>query len=378
MSKKINELNEQIQQKNNEINGLKDEIIHLQNSFEKEVKRNRVSIEELYRKMAQMKRKKIDNGMNLFETYKTIRQNDLMETAISIFEYENLPKEVSKTLSSKRINLQKAKYGSVVLFQKNGIFFCLPFTGVSPIDCYMEFVKVKPYAPSPIVNTGNIEQLDYEDFNELTVGVDCVILSDYFSCGKTNNNKSLTIEKAIELYSWLLADIEASKKINRNWINFPLTFSYEGDKTENIKYQKFIDEVKDIIEGVENHSNAIASEIVKNLKVLQTGSMYYGEELEQAKKDYENELFNFLGIGVIRNETRERKITAEFEKTKDQYNINITKRLMTMNEELEMCKKIFPNVDFSKTSIKVNLNEFSSGEEEDNDSNVQKTDNNRS
>ena len=373
MAKKINEI---IAQKDEEINELKNNISSMQRQFDREVKASRVSIEELYRKMAQIKRSQIDNGMNLFEQYKTIRENDLMETAISIFEYENLPKEVTKTLSSKRINLQKAKYGSVALFQKNGIYFCLPFTGVSPIDCYLEFVKIKPYAPSPVVNTGEMQQIDYADFGELTVGVDCVILSDYFSCGKTNNNKSLTIEKAIQLYSWLLADIEASKKINRNWINFPLTFSYEGDKLETSKYQKFISEVKEIVESVENHSNAIASELVKNLNILQTGAMYHGEELEQAKKDYENELFNFLGIGTIRNETRERKITAEFEKTKDQYNINITKRLATMNEELEMCKKVFPKTDWSKTTIKVNLNEFIEGDEE-NDSNEPKTNNKR-
>ena len=350
--------------KQQQVNQLEEEIKQLKLNLDREIRANKILIEKNYRELAQIKRSEINNSFNLFKEYLEIKKADLIETAISILSWENLPK--SFRFTSKRINMQIAKYGSVCIFKnKNGNYVCLPFTGVSPIDCYNEFIKIKPYAPSPYEGS-NLEQMEY-DFKEMTVGVDCVVVSDYFNYGETNGNTSLTIEKAIELYCWLMADIETAKKTNRNWINFPMVFSYEEkdgiDKKQN--FNKFINSVKEIVEGVENHSSAIVSEIISNLKILSTNAMYYGSELEQTKKDYENELFNFLGIGVIRNENRERKITAEFEKTKDQYNINITKRLQNRKQNIEDLIEVFGD-DWSKVSIKVNLNEFSEGNEDDN------------
>ncbi len=358
--------------KQKQIDGLHDIINELTKKLERELNANKILIEKNYRELAQIKRNEVDNSFNLFQKYLNIRKSDLIETAISILSWENLPK--SFRFTSKRINMQLAKFGSVCIFKRDNQYLCLPFVGVSPIDCYNEFIKVKPFAPSPNIKDGeSIKQIDY-DFKELTVGVDCVIVSDYFNYGETNGNTSLTIEAAIELYCYLMADIETAKKTNRNWINFPLVFSYEDDNGVDKKsnFNKFINEVKAIVEGVSNHSNAIVSEIIKNLKVLPTETMYYGEQLEQTKKDYENELFNFLGIGVIRNETRERKITAEFEKTKDQYNINITKRLQNREQNIKDLIEVFGE-EWNNVSIKVNLNEFTANMEEENDNNKQKT-----
>ena len=359
--------------KQKQIDQLNETIQQLMKRLESEIKANRILIEKNYRELAQVKRNEVDNSFELFKKYLSIRKADLIETAISILSWENLPK--SFRFTSKRINMQLAKFGSVCIFKKDGNYLCLPFVGVSPIDCYNEFLKIKPFAPSPNIADGSeIKQIAY-DFDELTVGLDCVVISDYFNYGETNGNNSLKIEDAIELYCYLMADIETAKKTNRNWINFPLVFSYEenGDVDKKINFNKFINEVKQIVEGISNHSNAIVSEVIKNLKVLNTETMYYGEQLEQTKKDYENELFNFLGIGVIRNETRERKITAEFEKTKDQYNINITKRLQNREQNLKDLIDVFGD-EWKNVSIKVNLNEFiEKGEEDDND--IQKTDN---
>lgn len=332
--------------------------------LDKEIRANTQLKEMLFRRMAQLKKKNIDNGIALFNELQNLQVASYLETAISVIKWKNLPETPLNSLTSKAIERQIAQFGSVCLFKHKytamaGTPFAkqietykvLPFTGrAGALNDMGGFFVVKPYNAN-----GTNDGTEYPD---LVVNQDCVILSDYFNFTPTNGNLSITVRRAIEIYCQLMADCEAAKKINRNWIKIPLLFA--GDElTKKEEFDKFINEVGDIVEGVENSANAIVTKYAKNIHPINTGVMYFGNELEQARKDYENELLNYLGIGTIRNENKARKISAEFEETSDIYNINIEKRLQTRQEQLDWAKKIFP--EWSVVELEVTPNGYYTG-----------------
>lgn len=346
----------------NDLITLRAALAETQAKLEKSIKDTDRLREICYRKLAQAAREKVNDGTTLYERFRDLKTADFLETAISIFSWEDLPESELNVFNSKRIETQVADFGKVVIFpseyvynnasgkrKKVGDFLVLPFNGaLGALDFYGEYPIIKPYAPS--------SSLAY-DFPTLTVNKDCVVISDFFNFGQTNNNLSLTLRAAIDLYCSLIADCETAKKINRNWLSVPLLFSYNDDMDEKgVKkdFDAFIKEVKEIVENIEGHSNAIVTSLAKNIMPIPTGAQDHSAALEQAKRDYENELLNYLGIGTIRNENKVRKITAEFEETSDIYNINIVKRLQNRERANEQAKKIWGE-KWGNPKLKVNL-----------------------
>lgn len=346
----------------NDLITLRAALAETQAKLEKSIKDTDRLREICYRKLAQAAREKVNDGTTLYERFRDLKTADFLETAISIFSWEDLPESELNVFNSKRIETQVANFGKVVIFpseyvynnasggrKKVGDFLVLPFNGaLGALDFYGEYPIIKPYAPSG--------SLAY-DFPTLTVNKDCVVISDFFNFGQTNNNLSLTLRAAIDLYCSLIADCETAKKINRNWLSVPLLFSYNDDMDEKgVKkdFDAFIKEVKEIVENIEGYSNAIVTSLAKNIMPIPTGAQDHSAALEQAKRDYENELLNYLGIGTIRNENKVRKITAEFEETSDIYNINIVKRLQNRERANEQAKKIWGE-KWGNPKLKVNL-----------------------
>lgn len=319
---------------------------------------NKRLTEIAYRHEAQIARDKVEGGdldsirSRFFNQYFC----DFRETAISIFSHENLPNDPLGFFNSKRIEAQIFNHGKVVLYKKKytygddkkkfETYFIEPFTGVggSDLDPYLEF----PVIQTVPQNGGTAETL--------TVGEDCVIFTDFFEWTQTNANTSLTVGEATKHYAEIIADIEITKRINRNWLKIPFLFGIPGDMGTG-ELPKMVKEINDLLCGVEKGSKAFVSKYVKNLELLPTGAQYAGMELEQCRKDYINEYLNFLGIGHILNENKARKINAEFEKTSDQYNINIIKRLQLRLKGWEQAKKIWKD-DFKDVIVRVNLDGF--------------------
>lgn len=313
---------------------------------------------------AQFARARYDDDMVavLKERFKLQYFNDFRETAISIFSHENLPEDPIGFFNSKRLESQIFRWGKVCLFpheyettgrdgnkQKFKTWYVLPFEGIAgDIDAYVEFPIIKPYSPAGTPLFGR-------DWGQKTVGVDCVIFTDYFERAQTNANTSMSIKFTTELYSDLLADIEIAKIVNRNWLKVPFLMSPPEDAKAN-EIKKMASELEDIICGVQMNSRGIMSKYVKNLQLLPTNAQYAGQELEQAKKDYVNDYLNFLGIGHIINENKARKITAEFEKTSDQYNINNIKRLQLREKAFKQAGRIWK--EFENVITRVNLTGF--------------------
>lgn len=330
---------------------IKTQLEDTQRKLAKEVTANERLRSMAERRAAQIARRdKVMNDNQLwFENFKLVRSADFMETAISIINWNELP-EIDKWLTSKRIELMIARFGKVVLFYWEKKFLVLPFTGVGgSLNEYTEFEIVKPYSPAG--------QMILPD--NLIVGKDCVILYDFMRESITNCNNSLTIELAIQMYVDLIAECEIAKKINRNWIKLPILFRPD-DVTDRNKFSRMVEGVNDIILGISDYANAMLTEYADNIEILDTKTVYFGEELQQTIRDYENDLYNFLGIGHIKNETRARKITAEFEKTSDEYNINIKKRLLNRQQALDDAKKLW--TEFEPVTLSVNLDAYNSVE----------------
>ncbi len=348
----------------------RDKIIdQLTEELAKANKANERLIEIAYRKEAQIARKNHDckETERFRKRMRRLKFVDFKETAISIFGWEDLPEGNFNFFNSKRLETQINRYGKVCVFKHKyrfmgadgnehveEVFLCLPFTGVAgSLDCYGEFTVIKPYAPAGTLNV---------EYPELVVNKDCVIFTDFFEWSSTNGNVSLSVNDAIDLYASLIADCEAAKRINRNWIKIPFLFDFDPS-TPNEEINGMISEIKRIVESVEDNDDAIVSKYAKNIQTVPTNNQYYGAEFTQCIKDYENELYNFLGIGHIRNENTARKIVAEFENTSDEYNINIIKRLQNRERPLAQAKKLWQS-DFANTRIFVNLRGYAKNYDE--------------
>lgn len=361
--------------KASEIQLLQTTVGSLIKELEKERAANQKLTEMCYRHEAQLARKKgTENASARWKReFSNLIFNDFREDAISIFSWEELAPTPRNFFTSKRLESQTFNFAPVCIFEHEYKFpnpgesyttektlLALPFVPASPaIDCYSEFPIVRPYPPSGnngvpdkswILGNGN-------PYPPLRVNEDCVILSDFFEWSQTNANTSFCISRAVRIYADLIAECEVAKKNNRNWLKIPLIFN--TDMTENDgEIRKLIAEVMSIVQAIDDNEEAIVSKYGKNLEILNTGVQYYGDELNECIKNYKNDLYNYLGIGHIKNENKARKITAEFEKTSDEYNINITKRLQLREMALKSLKEIFPQY-FSKCYIKVNLDGFS-------------------
>lgn len=323
-------------------------------SLEKDNKR---LTEMAFRHEAQIARNKIQPSENkkFRQLIKNIKYNDFMETAVSIFSWENIPETFLDFFNSKRIEKELLKHGKVCIFkhkykvenEEREELHILPFTPDSAsLNCYGEFETIRPYNAS-----GN---KDYK-YPTLVVNKNCVVLVDYFQFAETNSNNSFTIKAAINLYCDLISDCEMTKIVNRNYLKVPFVFSAD-EITDKKDAEKLAMSVKSIIEGINDNEECIITDIVKYLKILELKPMYYGKELTECIRDYENELLGFLGIGHINNEKKERMISGEIDNLQDQYNINIVKRLQNREKALKNLKRIF--TELANVSIKVNLENY--------------------
>lgn len=354
----------------------------IMSELQKERDANTRLTEIAYRKEAQLARQKLCDTRSKNQQWKNnfsnLVFNDFRESAISIFEWDGIPENPYDFFNSKRIESQIFNFAPVCIFEHDVAFpnaatlntpnptnklektlLVLPFIPAYPaLDCYGEVPVIRPYSMN---GDGNMPDRDWirgdgNPYGAKIVGKDCVVISDFFEWSQTNINTSMCIAQAVRTYAELIAECEIAKKINRNWIKIPLIFNTRGSEN-NKKIKSVVQQIANILQAIDDYDDAVVTDYAENLEVLDTGIQYFGAELEQTIKDYENKLYNYLGIGHIKNETRARKITAEFEKTSDEYNINITKRLQLREKALRQLKIMFPNY-FSNVTIKVNLDGF--------------------
>lgn len=359
-----------------ELATLKESVNTLVKELDKERKASAKLSEIAYQKEAQLKRAQFEESRSLSQQWRQrfteLIFNDYREDAISIFEWEDIAPTPNNIFNSKRLESQVFNFAPVFVFpyeytlatpdgkgRRERMPFALPFVSAYPgLDCYGEFPIIRPYSPNGL-NGANVEMYARSDgnpFPPMEVGKDGVVISDFFEWGQTNCNTSMSIRLAVRTYAELIAEVESAKRVNRNWIKIPLLFRIAAGGKES-GARKEVQEIARIVQAIDRGDDAIVSKYLDNLDLERTDAQYYGTELEQAKKDYENDLYNYLGIGHIRNENRVRKITAEFEKTSDQYNIKIIKRLQLRQMALKQLKMIMPEF-FGNARIKVNLNGY--------------------
>lgn len=351
---------------------LNDRLMQLETANNKSQKDNQILREQIFKLTAQAARAKVEKSdrAKLRNHVKRLYMNSFQETAISIFDWQNLPepKEIvgGTRFDSKRIESMIARCGRVAIFPyyysfpnldghmvRKKTYLALPFTGSYGLDCYGEFGVVRPYAAF-----GGSQY-----FKDMIVNKDCVIVSDFFFPTLTAGNTSFTVFQAIELYAAMVADCEVAKKVNRNWIKLPMLFGIDTSDEDTIKTANALSlEIKQLLLATEDNEDAFVSRVVPYLKTLSTNAQYFGKELSEEIKNYKNEMFEFLGIAHNQNEKKERQITSEIEVTADQYNMNITKRLKNRTDALEQAKRLWPE-DWGGVNIKVNLNGFNEKEE---------------
>lgn len=370
--------------KKTEIAELQDTVAKMANTIEQERKANELLTEMCFRHESQLARSKCHQNENkaFRQAFSDIIFNDNRETAISIFSWEKLGECPLDFFNSKRLESQIFNFAPVCIFEheidlpsggKEKVPLALPFVPDSPsLDCYGEFPVIRPYSPNGSQGdpTG-WARTNVNPYRSKIVNEDCVVISDYFEWGQTNGNTSMSLRTAVRVYSDLIAECENAKRLNRNWIKIPLLFNTSGAE-DNKEIKNLVNEINSIVSAVDDGADALLTKWASNIEILNTGVQYFGNELEDAIKDYQNKLWNFLGIGHIFNENRAQKVTAEFEKTRDEYNINITKRLQLREKALKQLKKIMPRY-FGNAEIKVNLDGFNVGLEPQNDNSSKTT-----
>lgn len=347
----------------------------LESEKKKSEEDSRILREQLFKITAQTARTKVTNSQRqkLRRNVKQLYENSFLETAISIFEWQDLPEPEDNVggtrFDSKRIESMIARCGRVAIFPheyeflgldgkavKKKTYLAMPFSGSYGLDPYGEFGVVRPYAA---FGGGG------QSFGNKIVNKDCVIVTDFFYPTITAGNTSFTVKKAIEMYAEMMADCEVAKKVNRNWVKLPMLFGIDTSDKEAAKLADALAlEIKQLLYATEDNEDAFISRAVPYLKTLNTNVQYFGKELTEEIKNYKNEIYEFLGIAHNQNEKKERQIVPEIDVAADQYNSSITKRLMNRTAPLEQAKRLWPE-DWQGVNIKVNLNGYNEREEDD-------------
>lgn len=353
--------------KNSEWQQTQERLRQLEKSNADLLKNNERLIEMGFRKAAQQARKKAEASDNVLlrNQIAHMRQIDFLETAISLISWEKLPDSPYDFFHSKRIERMISDYGAICIFKGKYLgvdnWFALPFVGkAGTLNAYGDYTIVTPYIPSAMYGIKE-SAAGAQPFGDLTVNKDCIIVTDLYEYKQTNGNASLfTIRTAIDIYSYLIADCEVAKITNRNWLKIPFLFNSKGVKKQD--FEAMLMDIKKIVQGAKDNDDAIVTDYAEAFEILQTGVQYFGKEFQEAIIDYENTLFEYLGIAHNQNEKKAQQVEAEIIKNRDQYNIRIIRRLQNRQIGIDAAKKIWS--EWRDVELKCNLFDYQTADYE--------------
>lgn len=231
----------------------------------------------------------------------------LMELAISMFEWKNLPDSVDERF----LELVLFAEGKAVFFKDDVMgYLGLRVAANGPFDVYHVPIKRRAYA----IN-GAMWELDQSD---------SVII--YNNLVRTNT------KPLVEMYASRIWDLERTIDINAKAQKTPVLVTGTEHQALTLKnlYLKY--------EGNEPFIYGEDDKVQPNtLKVLSTGAPFVGNDLQKLKTGIWNECLTALGISNVSVQKKERLVTDEVLRAMGG---TIASRYSRLNARRQACEKI--------------------------------------
>lgn len=235
----------------------------------------------------------------------------LMELAISMFEWKNLP----KTVDARYIELQLFYQGSAVYFKDETMGdLCLSIINQGRFDVYGEPIDRRAYSRY------NNYQRELDKSNSVIIWNNML---------RTN---SVLVVRNYAKRIWVLDRII---DINVNAQKTPVLIQGTEQQRLTLKqlYQKYAGN-EPFIFGDKNLD-------INGLKVLQTGAPYLADKLYILKQELWNEALTYLGISNSNTNKKERLISDEVETQMGSTIASRYSRLMTRQQAVDKINKMF-------------------------------------
>lgn len=271
-----------------------------------------------------MARKKTQLNKPYFMNYWT---NRLINIAVNIFKWDNLPPEINRSAMEKSIMLG----GYVIFFKDDALETYFALNGaLSGVDVYGYPTTARPISLSAEIT-----------FNERNVNNECVLIY-------ANKTRTSAMEVILE-YADKLSELDLAIKLNTLAMKHPVVIKGTKETQQSFEtlakqydesyYQLIIDKNLNIDNTVE-----VLNLGVDAMEIL---------NLQKEKETVLNEFYGIFGVaGSV--EKRERVISGEMNATMQQVGINRKSWLDTRKEAVEKINAMYGlniSVDFDEIQI---------------------------
>lgn len=139
----------------------------------------------------------------------------------------------------------------------------------------------------------------------------------------------------LNLYSYFMAACDSS--ISINLLNSHVTFIAECDNPQEVK------QMKKMYEQISNGEPAVYSRkgVQSQFFYLNPKNSYIVPEIIESKKSLRAEYLSLIGIKTVKNEKRERMISAEVESGNDETMFNMDHVIDTINEGFDVANRLY-------------------------------------
>ena len=232
--------------------------------------------------------------------------NRLVELAISMFEWKNIPNSIDVRF----LELSLFSDGHVVFFKDEELgYLALRCAINGPLDVYRIPINRRAYA-----NNGYQKQLTKDD---------SVIIF--------NNFLHINSMLDTEMFAKRLYELDRIIDVNSKAQKTPILIQCEESQRLTMKnlYMKYDGDAPAIFGDKNLSPNA--------LKVLQTGAPFIGDKIYDLKNKYWNEALTYLGISNINYVKKQRLVADEVTRNSGS---TIASRYSRLESRKEACKKI--------------------------------------
>ena len=242
---------------------------------------------------------------------------DCINKGLRIINYKNLPQGIDNRI----LNIMLFFRGKLVFFKDEMLgYFALPFARTDEVNAYGVQTKLRPIA----VGT----QADLLNNKVLTIDEDCVIM-------RLNDLEIPPLNYAI-YYGKKISETIDMIENNNQWLKLPLIFQTTSDKDLDKKHALVI---KDVI-GEKGVKLPIITDAFNQLKTIEVKPQYLGAELQELKKNWKNDYYEYLGINH-HEDKKERLTDDEVERNNEESNINTAKIFEPLQNSIDKINKMF-------------------------------------
>lgn len=262
-----------------------------------------------------MARKKSKADMQNDSTY-MMYYNRLIDYALSLFEWEGLPKSINKRF----LELTILEQGAAVFFKDPDLgYLALPVTPKGKINYVHEPIEFTAFS------------IDY--FRDLDVDNGVIIW---------NNYSRTSILPTIREFARRLYQVERAMDVNIQTQKFPVVFL--TDESQRLTFMNLMEQFDGNEPFVFGNKQGFNPDSVQ---ALQTGIPFVADKLMEYKHNIWNEAMTWLGIGNAKQDKRERLVSDEVAANDEQIESSRYVMLQARQYACEKINEMFPDLHLS-------------------------------